>query len=493
MKIHKFFIGVGLSCALVLSSCEKVIEVEPEFQKDGSQIFNKLEDYEFALTGAYALFRATGYFGNGGQTTGSWSTLPEMMGEGLVRTAEDLANFQTSTNWVYTADEDDINVSWLAAYSVIAQANLVLRNIDKLATNEAETKRVNRVKGQALAIRGMAHFDVLRYWGVNFDRNSTALGVPYVTAVDIENKPARLTVKESYDNIFKDLEQAEGLLGNVDKAINTGTSRANIDQLATRALLARVNLYAKDYVKAESYATMVIDARPLASKTVFPGIWTDATQTEVIWTVPFSAGEGSPSINIHIGSSNRNRYRPSSTIENMFDKATDVRFPAYFAGRPTGAGAAITPGVSTSTRRIVNKYMGRNGAVDNLVNWKVLRTGEMYLIRAEARALQGATKLVGALADLNTLRDARINNYVPVVLVGQDLVNAIAAERQKELFLEGHRWFDLKRTTRSLTRTDCGTANTCTLAPTAREWVWPIPTGELDANPNIKGQQSPGY
>jgi hypothetical protein len=260
--------------------------------------------------------------------------------------------------------------------------------------------------------------------------------------------------------------------------------------------LARVNLYAKDYAKAESYATLVINARPLATRAQFAGIWTDATQTEVIWTVPFSAGEGSPSINIHIGSSNRNRYRPSSTIENLYDKVDDVRFPAYFATRATGAGAAIIPGASTSAtaRRIVNKYIGRGGTnVDNLVNWKALRTAEMYLIRAEARAMQGGAKTVGALEDLNTLRAARINNYVPEVLAGAALMDAINKERQKELFLEGHRWFDLKRTTRTITRTDCGTANTCTLAPTSRTWVWPIPTGEIDANPNMAGQQSPGY
>jgi hypothetical protein len=369
----------------------------------------------------------------------------------------------------------------------------VLRNIEKLGTTESTTKQVNRVKGQALAIRGMAHFDILRYWGVSYDRTSTALGVPYVTQVDIENKPARLTVKETYDNIFKDLEEAEAMLGNVDKAINTGATRANLDQLAVRALLARVNLYAKDYAKAETYASQVITARPLATKTQFPGIWTDATQTEVIWTVPFSAGEGSPSINIHIGSSNRNRYRPASNIEALYDKTNDIRFPAYFAGRATGAAAAITPGVSTSTRRIVNKYMGRNNAIDNLVNWKVLRTSEMYLIRAEARAMQGGAKMAMASEDLNTLRAERINNYMPMMLAGAELLNAIYTERRKELFMEGHRWFDIKRTTRTISRSDCGAGNICALAPAAREWAWPIPTGEINANPNISQQQTPGY
>ncbi len=45
-----------------------------------------------------------------------------------------------------------------------------------------------------------------------------------------------------------------------------------------------------------------------------------------------------------------------------------------------------------------------------------------------------------------------------------------------------------------INRTDAvQTSTNTTLAPTAREWVWPIPQAEIDANPNIKAQQSPGY
>jgi hypothetical protein len=50
----------------------------------------------------------------------------------------------------------------------------------------------------------------------------------------------------------------------------------------------------------------------------------------------------------------------------------------------------------------------------------------MYLIRAEARALKATPDFVGALADLNTLREARINNYTPLIATGSALINAIA-------------------------------------------------------------------
>jgi hypothetical protein len=495
MNIKQLITGLGLSCALVLSACDKVIDVEPEYVKDGSQIFTTLDDYEYALTGAYSLFRQVGYYGNGGQTAGTWSVLPDMMSDNLVRTGADLGNWQTQTDFLYSADESDIEIAWLAAYSVISQANLVLRNIEQFS--ETDAQRVNRIKGQALAIRGMVHFDLLRYWGESFDRNSTGLGVPYKKEVNIEDMPSRLAVKETYDNIFADLEEAERLLGDVDMFINEG-DRARIDQLATRALLARVNLYAKNYGAAESYATMVIEAMPLADRDEFPLIWKDASIDEVIWSVTFSAGEGSPSSGVHAGSGNRNRFRPSSEVLNTYDQENDIRFPSYFATREEGFGTPFYPGATNTDigRWIVSKFLTRSTTLDNLVDWKVLRTGEMYLIRAEARAVSGANE-AGALVDLNTLRAARIEGYMPeLLLTGQALIDEIALERRKELFAEGHRWFDLKRTSRTLNRAgdqDLLESTTVELAPGAREWVWPIPTVEIVANPNIRGQQSPNY
>ena len=492
MRFKQILISAGLSGALLLGACNKTLEVAPLFQKNGSQIFTTLQDYEYALTGAYGLFRQVGYLGSGGQTTSTWGLLPDMMADNLVRTAEDLANWQVQINWAYATDEDDLQVGWLAAYSVVNQANLVLRNIDRFAA--AEETRVNRIKGQALAIRAVAHFDVLRYWGESYDRNSTARGIPYVEAPDFTNKPARLSVAETWNKIFADMEQAETLLGDVDAPVNGGNARAGIDQVAVQALLARMHLYAKNYARAEAYATKVIDARPLASREAFPNIWTDVSTAEVLWSVTYNAGEGSPTLGGHIASTNRNRYRPAAAAEALYDQANDVRFPSYFAAR----------NLSGTPRRILWKHFGRPSADpansfqgksrDNVVNWKMIRTGEMYLTRAEARALQPGNE-ADALADLNDLRAARIADYVNESLAGPALLEAIATERRKELFGEGHRWFDLKRTSRTIDRgTDCGAGSAeCTLAPTAREWTWPIPQLEVDSNPSLGNQQTTGY
>jgi len=499
MKKINYILCLSLCSALVLSSssCKKIIDVVPEYTKDGSSIYTSITDYQFALTGAYSLFRQVGYYGNGSGTTGAWSTLPDMMGEDLLQTTEDLANNATMTNYSFNTLEADLLVMWQSAYRVVAQSNLVLRNLDQFAATQPTA--VNRIKGQALAIRALAHFDLLRYWGADYDRNSTGLGIPYVTVVDPEFKPSRPTVKETLDKIYTDLNAAETLLGNVDAPINTSANKSGIDITVVRAILARLNLYTKNYAEAERYATLAITAVPLATSANFPNVWKDSyTAAEVIWSVSFNAGEGSPANNLITTSSNRNQYKPTASIIDLFtNKTADVRYSTYIASRSTGSTAAIvTDPTSTIARKIVNKYTGKGTNTDNVVNWKAFRTGEMYLIRAEARAMQTGKETLG-LADLNALRAARITGYVPEVLTGTALINAISTERRKELFAEGHRWFDLKRTTRVVTRTDfagkAASVQTTPLPSTSRVWIFPIPQTEIDANENIAGQQSPGW
>jgi hypothetical protein len=154
----------------------------------------------------------------------------------------------------------------------------------------------------------------------------------------------------------------------------------------------------------------------------------------------------------------------------------DIRYNAYFS--TVGGGLALT------------KYKGKGTASDGNANFIVFRTGEMYLIRAEARSRSAQEG--PALTDLNTLRAARIVGYVNQTgLTGAALLAAIADERRRELVGEGHRFFDLKRTTRTLQRgSTCGNtalspAGTCSLASTARQWALPIPETVRSANTNL--------
>ena len=115
----------------------------------------------------------------------------------------------------------------------------------------------------------------------------------------------------------------------------------------------------------------------------------------------------------------------------------------------------------------------------------ILRLGEMYLIRAEARAHTG--DLIGAKEDLNTIRHTA--GLEDTSAVTQDeILNAVLQERRLELFTEfGHRFFDLKRFNKIQP----------VLSAVKPGWdihddLFPIPEAELNLNPNLK-PQNPGY
>jgi len=474
MLLRKIIIAIVLVASV--SSCKKILEANPQYNVDGNNAFKTIEDCDFALVGAYRLFQSTSYYGATDGRSNAFALLPDMLADNLRETSESLGNERVFSRWVYAADETQIERTWIAGYRIISQANLVLDNVDKFATTSQGA--VNRIKGQSLAIRALAHFDLLRYFVNDYARNSTSPGIPYVTTFDYEVKPSRGTVQQTYNAIETDLLAARTLLQSTDHAVNgsTGNSRAYLDRYGVDAILARLYLYSGQYTNAIQRATTLINAFPLASQSEFLDIWTDASNKEVIWSLTFNAGEGGPGYSAYFPQPDANQYAPDPDLLNLYD-AADVRGDAYFA---------VIGG-----RVVLSKYLAKAAALtnpDGVVNFKAFRTGEMYLIRAEAYA-RSTNDALGS-ADLNTLRAARISGYAPTSLTGAALLNAIATERRIELAGEGHRFFDLKRTTRTVSRVGC--SSFCTLNPSGRAWTWPIPQPEIDANPAIL-PQNPGY
>lgn len=474
MLVRKIFIAIGLLATI--SSCKKVLDVEPQYQVDGNNSFKTIDDCDFALVGAYQLFHSTSYYASTDGASNAYALLPDILSDGLRETGESLGNERIFSRWEYAADETQIEGTWIAAYRIISQANQVLDHVDQFAS--AHQGAVNRIKGQALAIRALAHFDLLKYFVNDYARNSTAPGIPYINHFDYEVKPARGTVKQTYDAIEADLLAARTLLQTPDHAINgsTGNSRAYLDRFGIDAILARLYLYSGQYANAIQRANTLITAFPLASPSEFYDIWTDASNKEVIWSETFNSGEGGPGYAAYFPQPDASQYAPDPELVNLYD-AGDIRPDAYFA--------------VINGRLVFSKYLAKAAAQakpDGVVNFKVFRSAEMYLIRAEAYAK--TSNDVAGSNDLNTLRSARIIGYTPVSLAGQALLDAIATERRKELVGEGHRFFDLKRTTRTVSRASC--TSFCTLAPSNRAWTWPIPQPEIDANPAILPQNA-GY
>lgn len=491
-KIYGLLTAASLVLSMsLLNGCKEsqVVDLYPEFDLDAITNPSSLEQVEEVLSGAYSRFRANDYYGSGSGTGSGWTLMPDVLSDNLFESStETLANSRVMADWIFNEGTAQVSNFYTAPYAVISAVNIVIRDADKFL--EGNELQVNRIKGQAYAIRALAHFDLFRYFATSYGRSSSELALYYSKefAVSTEVKPARMSNQEYYDNLFADLEAAKAMLSNVDAPINAGgLTRPMIDLTALHALEARVNLYAEQWGAAEAAASAAIQARPLVrlDQEAFSGMYNETSSGEIIWNVQFDAGQGGPTYLVYFATSDRNYFRPSYDIavldgESGLIQNGDIRFDAFF--KESSGGLAV------------KKYQGKGVNVDANANAIVFRTGEQYLIRAEARARSGNE--AGALADLNELRSARIAGYTNVTLSGQGLLDAIADERRRELFAEGHRFFDLKRTTRVINRgAPCGTsasaAGGCTLSSNAREWTLPYPETVLRANENAL--PTPGY
>ncbi len=476
-----------------MTACEKDLDLQNPFGLTPNNALTDLASYQRQLNGVYGSFASPNYY------NGFYGVTTEIITDNCYETTESLVNFNQVHNWLYTPADNQrafFQSMWLQIYNTILQANTIINNID--AAKSENELFYNRVLGQALAARAIAHFDALRAWSDNSDRNSSSPGIPIKTDTRITT-PAKNTVKEVYDAIYTDLTRAIQLLSNVDVAVNTATVKGFIDVWGARAALGRVALYAKDYPTVITQSTALINQFPLATRAQFPAIWTDGNAVEQIWNIqnnPGDPGSPFPSAEVMSFRFNRNTFGILPAFISTFDTtgfgatgtARDIRFNAYFFLRNTTAS-------NGNNNWALSKFRGKGTSADNLVNFKVFRVSEAYLNRAEAYANTTGQE-AAANADLNALKRARIEGWVDANLSGAALQTAIAEERRRELCFENHRWFDLKRTNRILNRplTNTGNPNVgvlTTLAANSHKWLWPIVEVEIRANPNIT--QNPNY
>jgi len=477
MKIYnKIFLSSLL--ILTLSSCKKVINI-PETDLIGGETALKTVGYnEQAIIGAYA---ATGI---------EMNILMNATFADEVKVAE-FYNAGTTHEWQYGSTDVGLRDNYTATtpnYRVIDRVNRVLVALPTADSTKAGDNTLrSRLRGEALFLRALSHFELFRFYCANYTPDGMAM--PYMESPSIDPQ-ARIKMSAYFTKLSADIAEAKTLLPNN----LTDISRAT--KLAASALQARIALYTKDWANAETYSTEYITGIPLATMANFAGIWTDANTNEqafrLVRTSSFGGRIGSLWRGTSASASNIGTvtWRPSDKIWAAYDQVNDIRFASYFKDELTLA----TTGRGT---RLIYKYAGTAYGTpnENVANAKVFRTGEMYLIRAEARAEQN--KITGANSaesDINTLRTARITGYTNVVFVTkQDAMDAVMSERFKELAYEGHRFWDLKRWNLPVQRlaTDAPTTNAATLPAGNFRFLLPIPDPEIKANPLM--EQNPGY
>lgn len=459
-------------------ACKKPLDTVPDTSLTELKTF---DDVRNALRGAYSGFQNNNYYGSpaaSGSASG-WSSLPELMGDDFVEALESLGNWNVMSEMIYASDNAQAAGIFVQPYEIISRVNNLLIYLPAYETGATATE-AKRIRAEALAIRAHAHFDLMRYFAPEFGRNSNALGVPYVTSFDpvkpFAYLPARNTVKENYDAILKDLGDALVAFRVADNTADN-TSRNYIDSVVVYAMRARVNYYASQWDAVIADANVALGLRPVGNSAAYVSTFAIAGEetptSEVYWAIP--------SDNVLRPGGSISGSSPNYRVTAAMSAVLQAQGGAYVNSGINRFNQAGTGGIQ---RTLCWKYPG-------LRSFKVFRAGELLLMRAEAKQ---RTNDPTALTDLNTLRT---NRGVAIgAEVGAALLDAILLQRRVELLGEGHRWFDLRRTTKTIVRAECGVAGgsraaNCNIGPTSRSWTFPIPFNEIKVNPNLV--QNQGY
>jgi len=465
LKIKRAIFFTCLLSLFIISSCKKFIQVgEPKGTLDRKAAFLDDKSAVSAISGVYSLMS------NASVINSVIDIRTGLAADELITTNTNDELLQFSNNSLLNDNASVLRI-WSDLYKLIYNINSVIEGVSGSKTISLATK--SQVLGEAYFLRGFCY-----YYLVNLYNK-----IPYVTSTDFEVN-SLLAPKdrvETINLIIEDLIKSKNLLTN---NYITG-EKARPNKMAASALLARIYLNKKDWVKSEAEATEIITS----------GLYTDLPpigdvflkqSKETIWQIiPVTANLTPASLLINATTNTIPLYGLADNLLNSFEIG-DRRFTNWVGKNTVGNIPYYYPA----------KYKQRTSSTSLNEYFVVFRAGEQFLIRAEARARQN--KLTGpnsALEDLNLIRaraglsSANANNLIGVI-------SAIEKERQVELFVEvSLRWFYITNTD-GFINSENTRADEILRAVKGNNWnltdrYFPIPLSQLNANPYLV--QNPGY
>ena len=431
---------MALACVCTLAGCEGFLNVNPKGEVFDQDMFTSAEGYEDALYGIYAELGTTKYLYRDYMV---W--VPEVMGVNLLSssTSDGLTNFSMGLWDAFGAPGLRKGI-WSAAYKTINHINNILGYIEKGGDDQFQYTKL--YKGEALALRAMLHFDMMRLFGPPAwaDAQAKAKVIPYVTKYAFDITPFS-SYEDVYEYIIADLEEAEKCLAADETLLPavrdnsaagfTSCRIIHMNLYAVQALLARVYWYKGDLAKASEYAYKVIESGKFSFR-------------------PREAfGFSSSTTNLTVRDDAYVIFNDGSSASG-----TDLRLSAWFDG--------------TQFKNLVNRaYVEGSNSYSgkSILGVNIFRISEMYYIMAEALMESDPEKATEYYDAVVTTRDLD-------PLTGTSTVTAdnLYNERCKEFFGEGFRWFDMKRLGKDIQ------VNTSTLLPgnSLSTYVIPLPLAE---------------
>jgi hypothetical protein len=466
MRAANRWYTAGTLLMLLAAGCNNVLDVHPVNETDASQAITTPGGARAAMAGVYDALQNFSYYG------GELLFFGDLSGDDVGHAGTFTTYRQIDRNDI-TSENSSIEGLWDALYQAVGRANIVLEKVPDVEALDPGER--DDILGQAHFVRALTYHNLVKFWG---DTTSSGLGVPIILIPPKDISEAglatRATTGEVYAQILTDLNEAETLM---DVSADD-PHRATV--MAVHALRARVYLYQKNYVGAETEAQLVtgFSLAPQYSDLFTP----DGKSTaEDIFRIHFDAvdysWEGYYYRHDEADLGGRREIAPTVNLIKAYDSAFTGSPATYNPVDLRGQWNITFQDPTDGTSVYGSKWPTGIGAE----HIHVFRFAEVLLIRAEAQARQN--KLVEAEASLAPVRARAGLPAARVDLMSQaNAITAILRERRLELAMEGDRWPDLVRTGR-----------VPTFMPTVPgfQTLYPIPLNELDVAPNLV--QNPGY
>ncbi|HEX7846359.1 MAG TPA: RagB/SusD family nutrient uptake outer membrane protein [Chitinophagaceae bacterium] len=441
--MKRTIIAVTILSAL-LTSCDKKLDLLPSQSVDENVALSSDANIKKVLNGAYdALSSGNLYGGNLFLYSELLAANGEIRWQGTFNQPREI--------WLKTiiTTNSFVRDSWLSAYNTINICNNILSAISIVNTADQ-----NRVKGEALFIRGCMYFELVKLFAKPYSAGSVASnkGLPIILTptrgIDQSSYVARSSVEQVYTQILADLTEAETLLPNTNTVYAT--------KPAASAMLSRVYLQMERWTDARDAANRGItvatgNGKALAG-TYAAAFNNSANSTEYLFAMQVSAQDGANNMHLYWSIPTYGGRDGDVSIQAShlaLYSVGDTRKDLFY----TGAGA-------TRSGKWQQQYK----------ILPVIRLAELYLTRAEANFRAGSTTGATPLADVN-----RIHQRAGLLPLAAVTLNDILLERKLELAHEGHAVHDLKR----LRLTADG------FAYNHNKMVFPIPQREHDASGGI--------
>jgi len=478
-KFSKYIICI--IAVSTLASCKKFLDEKPISESTDLTFWKNEKDADQGVAAGYALLRRTlnkaagvGFYVYGDLPTDEFTTTN-------VQRFTDATNVNWSIS-VPASETGDLMMQmrrYDTFYSAIDQANRCLKFIPTISDSEfSSVAAKNNLLGEAYFLRAFNYFYMTRIWG----------DVPLVVesglitdAVDIP----RTKEAEVIAQCIKDVNTAIGLLNwNYDNANNRAV-RAN--KGAAYALLAHIYAWKGDYANCNIAADQVINQGfyQYVDRNIYLNIF-KGKSTEGIFEIAQS-DENEGNVNGIASYTLKTPYLTTvttnarftinrTTLDNLYGKnASDKRFTNAFA-------------LTTTTDPICIKYSNITYVSGNNVitpvahnNIVIFRLADIKLLKAEA--LAALTQYNDARTVLNEVRTrAGLTNWVGA---DANLFEGISDERGRELFLEGHRFYDLVRLGRKTGIMKFGDNKINKADFDAGKYYWPMDPALLQINKRL--------